>query len=166
MSHDENGFDENENAPPLSDLADHIASRREVSNERESIWADLSQEEDLTTENHVWDHFTTSIESHTPISTENDPTDQPQGIQSMHREYTKSAVPENVGGLSLHGQILHGYILSIIFLIGAAIYTATTIGYLPRQYWLLSFPFFILGIILIIPVIAWEVGIWDPRQIG
>lgn len=165
MSHDENGSDENEEAPPLSDLADHIASRRHTNTEGDSIWADLSQE-DLTAEDFVWDHFSDTIESPTTISAETDTPDESQTVHSLDREYTKSSVPAGVGGLSLHGQILHGYILSIIFLTGAAIYTATSIGILPRQYWLLSIPLFAIGIILIIPVIAWEIGLWDPRQIG
>ncbi len=165
MSHDENGFDDNEETPPLSDLADHVSSRRDASTERETVWADLSQE-DLSMEDFVWDHFTDAIDSPTTIATETESTDQSHVVHSLDQEHTKSAVPEGVGGLSLHGQILHGYILSVIFLTGAAIYTATTIGILPRQYWLLSLLLFTIGIILIIPVIAWEVGIWDPRQIG
>lgn len=165
MSHNENGSDDNDEAPPLSDLAEHVASRREASTDPESIWTDLSQE-DLTAEDFMWDNFADTIESPTTTTTETDTTNRSQTLHSIDRERTKSSVPEGVGGLSLHGQILHGYILSIIFLTGAAIYTATAIGILPRQYWLLSFPLFIVGIILIIPVIAWEVGIWDPRQIG
>jgi hypothetical protein len=164
MAHDDNGYDEDDDDPPLSDLADHVASRR-TATDQDSIWSDLSQE-DINADDFVWEHFSDTIESPRPIPADDDGPERTESVHSIDRELTSSSVPDGVGGLSLHGQILHGYILSIIFLTGAGIYTATSIGMLPRQYWLLSIPLFSLGIILLIPVIAWEIGVWDPRRIG
>lgn len=162
MANNENGDEEE---TPLAELADHVATRRESSLESDSVWSDIIEEE-YTADDFVWDHFSETIQSQTTTTSKEPFTEDNAAYRSIDHDRTKSDVPDGVGGLSLRGQILHGYILSIIFLTGAAIYAATSFEILPRHYWLLSLPFFALGLILIVPVVAWEAGVWDPTQIG
>lgn len=151
--------DADPDSTPLSDLAERVSHERMSPHEEsDSIWEMLDRSE-YPGDSDIWAKLTQRRDVVTPtVDGDLDP------VSSGTR-----VIDENhggVGGLSTIGQIIHGYITALIFLLGLLIVTAAATGIITNHLWVLSLPLFALGVILLVPVIAWELDVWDPREIG
>lgn len=68
--------------------------------------------------------------------------------------------------ISNNEKIVHGYLTVLSFGAALVIYVAAVVGLLARPLWLLSLPPFAVGVVLLVPILALYLGVWDPTRIA
>ncbi len=60
--------------------------------------------------------------------------------------------------------VIHGVLTTIIFIASFGIYVGAVLSLIPRHLWIVSLPFFALGVFFLTPLFAWSLGIWNPTK--
>ena len=59
----------------------------------------------------------------------------------------------------------HGLVTASGLSLGVAIYLFAVTGTVPEHLWILALPFAVVGIIGLLPILSWRLGIWRPREL-
>lgn len=161
-----NGDDEPEERTPLDDLSRSIEERRQVRKKDEpvqddDIWATVREESEGDGE--AWSNVVMKGEYDPPEHEADTVGTDAMGsaARSGIADGPKGWLPEYP---STSVFIIHGISTGIVLLLSLLVYVSAVFSLIPRHFWILSLPLLALALFGIAPMMAWYMGIWNPKE--